>query len=281
MLGGHIGRLLSFRGSGSEQPRRSALFSDGLRVDATMFCRNGFTAQGEVRLPGARIGGRLYFDGAKLSNPGGRALVASRLTVGQDMYCRAARGGREHEQPFVADGVVDLPGAHIGGHLECDGAQLRNDSGPALYADSLQVDQDMLMRSGFTATGAAKMARSACPAPASAATSTARGDPAQRLRPRPVRRPPASRSGHVSPRRVHRHRQRRRRRDRPGRRPHRRPPRLHRGEPCATTPAPPWTPTACRSARACTSFGGFTATGSSVSWRGQPDRCPHRRQAPV
>ncbi len=65
-----------------------ALFSDGLRVDGTMFCRNGFTAQGEVRLPGAQIGGRLYFDGAKLSNPGGRALVASRLTVGQDMFCR-------------------------------------------------------------------------------------------------------------------------------------------------------------------------------------------------
>ena len=117
-----------------------------------MFCRNGFTAQGEVRLPGARIGGRLYFDGAKLSNPGGRAFVASRLTVGQDMFCRN-HGGPEHEQPFVAEGAVVLPGAHIGGHLDCTGAQLRNDSGPALYADSLQVDQAMFLRDGFTATG--------------------------------------------------------------------------------------------------------------------------------
>ena len=153
VLGGHIGRLLSFEGAALNNRGGAALFSDGLRVDATMFCRNGFTAQGQVRLPGARIGGRLYFDGAKLSNPGGRALVAQRLTLGQDMYCRAARGGREREQPFVAEGVADLRGAHIGGHWVCDGAQLRNDSGPAVYADSLQVDQDMLMRGGFTATG--------------------------------------------------------------------------------------------------------------------------------
>ena len=152
VLGGHIGRLLSFEGAALNNRGGFALLSDGLRVDGTMFCRDGFTAQGEVRLPGARIGGRLYFDGAKLSNPGGRALVASRLTVGQDMFCRN-RGGPGHEQPCVAEGEVILAGARIGGHLAWDGAHLRNDSGPALYADSLQVDQDMLMRSGFTATG--------------------------------------------------------------------------------------------------------------------------------
>ncbi len=152
VLGGHICGLLSFEGAALNNRGGFALLSDGLRVDKVMFCRNGFTAQGEVRLPAARIGGRLYLDGAKLSNPGGRALVASRLTVGQDMFCRD-HGGPGHEQPFVAEGAVILAGARIGGHLAWDGAQLRNDSGPALHADSLQVDQDMLMRSGFTATG--------------------------------------------------------------------------------------------------------------------------------
>ena len=152
VLGGHIGRLLSLEGATLNNPAGIALSSDGLRVDGTMFCRNGFTAHGEVRLPGAQIGGRLYFDGAKVSNPGGHALAASRLTVGQDMFCRP-RGGPDHEQPFVAEGVVDLRGAHIGGHLDCTGANLSNDSGPALAADSLQVDQDMLLRYGFTATG--------------------------------------------------------------------------------------------------------------------------------
>jgi hypothetical protein len=152
VLGGHICGLLSFEGAALNNRGGFALLSDGLRVDKVMFCRNGFTAQGEVRLPAARIGGRLYFDGAKLSNPGGRALVASRLTVGQDMFCRNY-GGPEHVRPFVAEGEVILAGAHIGGHLAWDGAQLRNDSGSALNADSLQVDQDMLMHNGFTATG--------------------------------------------------------------------------------------------------------------------------------
>ncbi len=152
VLGGHIGRLLSLEGAALNNPSGFALLSDGLRVDGAMYCRNGFTAQGEIRLSGARIGGRLYFDGAKLSNPGGRAFVASRLTVGEDMFCRK-QGVPEHEHPFRVEGTVNLRGAHIGGHFTCDGASLRNDSGPALHADSLQVDQDVLMRGGFTATG--------------------------------------------------------------------------------------------------------------------------------
>jgi hypothetical protein len=152
VLGGHIGRLLSLEGATLNNPGGIALSCDGLRVEGTMFCRNGFTAHGGVRLPGAQIGGRLYFDGAQLSNPGGHALAASRLTVGQDMFCRP-RGVPDHEQPFVAEGMIILNGAHIGGHLDCTGAQLHNDSGAALAADSLHVDQDMVLRDGFTVTG--------------------------------------------------------------------------------------------------------------------------------
>ena len=51
------------------------------------------------------------------------------------------------------DGAVRLSGAHIGGQLARTGAQLRTDSGPALYADGLQVSRDMYLRGGFTATG--------------------------------------------------------------------------------------------------------------------------------
>jgi len=150
LLGGHIG-LLSFEGAALNNSGGCALTSDGLRVDKVMFCRNGFTAQGEIRLPAARIGGRLYFDGAKLSNPGGRAFVASRLTVGQDMFCRN-HGGPEHDQPFVAEGAILLVRSHIGGHLDCTGAALRNDSGPALDAYSLQVGEGIHLFGGFTAT---------------------------------------------------------------------------------------------------------------------------------
>ena len=44
-------------------------------------------------------------------------------------------------------GAVRLLGAHSG-QLECDGARLVNNSGPALYADGPQVSQDMYLRGG-------------------------------------------------------------------------------------------------------------------------------------
>ena len=65
-----------------------ALVADGLKVDGGMYCREGFAAQGEVRLPGAQLGVQLSFDGAKLSDEGGSALVADGLKVDGGMYCQ-------------------------------------------------------------------------------------------------------------------------------------------------------------------------------------------------
>jgi hypothetical protein len=50
--------------------------------------------------------------------------------------------------------AVRLTGAYIGGNLECQGARLSNDSGPALLAYGVQVGQDLYLTEGFTATGA-------------------------------------------------------------------------------------------------------------------------------
>ncbi|HEX5622749.1 MAG TPA: hypothetical protein VFX51_30260, partial [Solirubrobacteraceae bacterium] len=61
-----------------------ALIADGLRVDQDMLCRDGFRAEGKVRLRGAHIGGELSFDGARLA----KGLAANRLRVDQDMLCR-------------------------------------------------------------------------------------------------------------------------------------------------------------------------------------------------
>ena len=113
-------------------------------------------SDGAVRLLGAHIGGQLDCTGATLRNDSGPALVADSLQVGQDMFLR---GG------FTATGTgelgaVRLLGAHIGGQLDCTGADLRNDSGPALVADSLQVGQDMYLSGGFTATGGGAVWRS-------------------------------------------------------------------------------------------------------------------------
>jgi hypothetical protein len=133
----------------------TALYADRLQVDGGMFLRSGFIATGRgrlgaVRLLDAHIGGTLDCNGASLVNDSGPALVANGLQVGRGIVLR--RG-------FTATGSGDssaaviLYGAHIGGSLECDGAKLRNDSGPALYADRLQVDQSMFLRYGFIATG--------------------------------------------------------------------------------------------------------------------------------
>jgi len=110
----------------------------------------GATLQAAVNLDGASIGGQLGCRGAQLRNDSGPALSADRLTVGGSVFLSegfTATGAGE-------DGAVRLPGANISGRLDCAGAQLRNDSGPALYADGLTVGGGVFLRDGFTATGA-------------------------------------------------------------------------------------------------------------------------------
>jgi hypothetical protein len=50
-------------------------------------------------------------------------------------------------------GALRLPGAHIGGQLGCANVKIHNESGPALFADSLQVDQSVFLSEGFEAIG--------------------------------------------------------------------------------------------------------------------------------
>ena len=114
----------------------------------------GHAGAGAVNLNGANLGGHLNCDGAQLRNDRGPALFASSLQVGQNMFLR---GG------FTATGAgslgaVRLAGAHIGLSFECDGASLRNDTGPALDAYGLQVGQGMFLGDGFTAIGGGDVA---------------------------------------------------------------------------------------------------------------------------
>jgi hypothetical protein len=113
-----------------------------------MFCRNGFTAHGEVNLLGAHIGGSLDFTGASLTNTDGYALNADCLTVDRNMFCR---------EGFTTQGEVRLLGARISVNLEFDGASLTNPNGRALTADGLTVDQSMFCREGFTTHGEVRL----------------------------------------------------------------------------------------------------------------------------
>jgi hypothetical protein len=119
-----------------------ALRADFMTVGQGMHCMNGFTVTGEVRLPGAHIGGQLFLDGASLINSGGTALNAVQVTVDRDMSCAGV----------FAIGKVELDSAQIGKQLNFSGARLSH-LGTALSAANLTVSQDMSCNNDFTATG--------------------------------------------------------------------------------------------------------------------------------
>ncbi|MEV8615882.1 hypothetical protein AB0383_49720 [Amycolatopsis sp. NPDC051373] len=158
LLGAHIGSQLNCIGATLRNDSGPALDADGLLADSDVGLFDGFSAVGAgelgaVRLTGAHIGGQLNCAGATLRNDSGPALSADRLQ---------SDGGAHLRDGFSAIGAgelgaVRLTGAHIGGQLACDQATLRNDSGPALYADRLQTDRDVFLGDGFSATGAGEL----------------------------------------------------------------------------------------------------------------------------
>ena len=155
LLGGHIGGQLACTGATLTNDTGPALCADGLNVDRGVVLSGAFTAKGggpdgAVRLLGGHIGGQLACTGVTLTNDTGPALCADGLNVDQDVFLCGGFTGNG------ADGAVRLPGGHIGGVLNCTGATLTNDTGPALYADGLNVDQDVFLSGGFTATGGGK-----------------------------------------------------------------------------------------------------------------------------
>ncbi len=116
-LGCDAGTFINLRTT--ENSNGQALSADRLTVKGHVFLRQGFVSFGEVRLPGAEIGGQLACDGGKFFNPGALAINAHNLSV---------RGNVYFTQGFKAEGEVNLYGADIGGNLECDGGSFNNPS---------------------------------------------------------------------------------------------------------------------------------------------------------
>ena len=135
----HVGEL-SWDGASLVNAFNVAVDAEGLTVDDSMSCAEdkkkdkAFTAEGEISLLGASIGGMLNFGGAKLSNPGRTVLDANRLTVGQSMYCRSK---------FDAKGEINLIGANIGGTLSFQEAKLANPDKGVLTADGVKVGRNL------------------------------------------------------------------------------------------------------------------------------------------
>src|SRR6266849_4368870 len=169
LCGARIGGNLTCDGSKLQNPAAANVAEGGeaLNAEATVvrgavLLRNGFAAEGQVRLFGTRIGGNLNCDGGKFQNPakagcpgGGMALnVEGAKVVGSVLLRRG----------FIAQGQVKLFGTQIGGNLDCNGGKIQNahktavaESGQALDARGAKVDGAVLLGGGFAAEGAVLM----------------------------------------------------------------------------------------------------------------------------
>lgn len=81
------------------------LTADRVKIAGSLFCRDGFRANGEIRLLGAEIGGNVTFDGASLKNSDKRVLTADGVKIAGGLFCRNG---------FSIDGVASFTAALIG-----------------------------------------------------------------------------------------------------------------------------------------------------------------------
>jgi ribosomal protein L18 len=169
LRGVRIGGNLECDGGKFQNPAKAGIVGSGIALEApnakvtgAVLLRNGFAAEGMVRLYGAEIGGSLDCGGGKFQNPAqadvaesGMALVAEGAKVG---------GGVLLRNGFAAEGIVWLLGAEIGGNLACDRGKFRNPaqagivgSGIALEAVNARVTGDVFLRHGFAAEGVVRL----------------------------------------------------------------------------------------------------------------------------
>src|SRR5256885_4221741 len=141
----HIVGILNLSGAHLSHPDGDApLLADRMVVDNNVYCDQGFTVEGEVRLPGVHVGGQLILRGATLRNPQGQALYASRLQVAANVFC---------DRGFVAEGEIRLRGARIGGYLSLIGASVIRPRRVALNCDETAIETDIYCSDGFRAEG--------------------------------------------------------------------------------------------------------------------------------
>ena len=160
LMGARVAGTLDMNGARlvnrSDDGNGVVLAADNAEFGGSILLRNGFSAEGTISLRGAHIGSSLECDGAKLTNctadGSGIALAADHATFGGAVLLRNG---------FVANGVITLIGARLGGNLECDGAHLENatadGAGVALAAENATVGGAVLLRHGCVARGAVSL----------------------------------------------------------------------------------------------------------------------------
>ncbi len=142
--------LLNLNGSRLESRENVALFADGIEVKGGVFLREGFKAEGEVRLLDATISGNLDCTKGEFHNSEGHALNADGIEIKGSVFLKKG---------FKAEGEVRFLGAIIGGDLDCTRGEFRNPGKIALNAGGIGVKGAVFLREGFKAEGEVRFLR--------------------------------------------------------------------------------------------------------------------------
>ena len=114
-----------------------ALHATSLHADGVILRQARMTGTGDrgtIRMSDAHVRGVLNMDGAQVRNHSGPALHADRLRVDSLLFLREVRLTGHGDR-----GTARLQGARVGGAVNLQSAELRNDSGAALDAADLEV----------------------------------------------------------------------------------------------------------------------------------------------
>jgi len=134
--------------------------AERIEVRHSVFLRNGFLADREVRFLGGQIGGDFDCGHGTFKNPlrsgvpeTGRALTADRVIVKGVVFLNDS---------FLADGEVRLIDAEIGAKLDCSSGTFKNPvqptgGGVALNMDRVTVKAGVFLTGGFSAEGEVRL----------------------------------------------------------------------------------------------------------------------------
>ncbi len=166
LRGAQIGGNLDCGGSEFQNPAKAeipdsgmALNAEGAKVGGSVFLRYDFSAEGEVSLFNAEIGGDLDCGGGNFQNPAKAEIPGSGVAL--NAVGAKVEGSVFLHQNFLAEGAVLLFDAKIGRSLDCAGGKFQNPanaetpgSGMALNAGSAKVGGSVFLRYNFSADGA-------------------------------------------------------------------------------------------------------------------------------
>lgn len=134
--------------------------ADGLNVKGPLYLRNGFKANGEVRLVKATIGGDIYFSGGHFSaDQKGKKGKSKKNVPAIDAAGIVVKGSVAMKDEFIAKGEVRLISAKISGALNCEHGtfiNIPNSEDPkavAINAKNIIVDGDVYLSGRFNSKG--------------------------------------------------------------------------------------------------------------------------------